>query len=43
MSDNFIADTQLIKENHSTIEKLFEERKRYQGSTAAVNLIYLDR
>ncbi len=36
MSDNFIADTQLIKDNNSTIEKLFEERKKKQGSTAAV-------
>ena len=38
MSDNFIADTQLIKESHASIEKLIEERRKTQGSTAAVIL-----
>ncbi len=42
MSDNFIADTQLIKENHATTEKLIEERRKAQGNTVVVRVYYLD-
>jgi hypothetical protein len=38
MTDNFIADTQLIKESHATIEKLIDERRKIQGSTAVVSV-----